>query len=52
MRPMLAAVGGRPVFSIGTPMLVSRLPPAPCSRWQIKLVCEWRKIQHVRARPS
>jgi len=25
---MLAAVGGRPVFSIGTPMLVS---PAPCS---------------------
>lgn len=30
----------------------SHLPPAPCSRWQIKLVCEWRKIQHVRARPS
>ena len=45
--PMLAAVGGRPVFAIGTPMLVLRLPPPPCSRLQIKL-----KVSGERARPK
>jgi len=45
--PMLAAVGGLPVFAIGTPMLVLRLPPPPCSRLQIKL-----KVSGERARPK